>query len=62
MTMFYMSPGEQISHTEGITIVRGVETAKMYLAKPECLLTMTMYFSRNVLDENDVMQCKLQEP
>ena len=47
---------------EGITIVKGVlETAKVYLAKPECMLTTKTDFFGNVSGENDVTQHKLQE-
>ena len=49
MTMFYTSQEEQVSHMEGITIVKGVlETAKVYLAKPECMLTTKTDFFGNV--------------
>ena len=62
MTMFYTSPEEQVSHTEGITIVKGVlETVKEYLAKPECVLTTKTDFFGKVLDENDTTLQKLQE-
>ena len=60
ITIFYTSPEEQVSHTQGITIVKGVlETTKEYLAKPECVLTTKTDFFGNVLDESDAMLQKL---
>ena len=45
-----------------ITIVKGVlETTKVYLAKPECVLTTKTDFFGNVLDERDATLQKVQE-
>jgi hypothetical protein len=62
MTKFYTAPEKQVSHVEGITIVRDVlKTLKAYVANPELVLTTKTDFFRNPLDMADPTLMKLQQ-
>ena len=62
MTKFYTSAEKQVSHVEGITIVKAVlKVVKTYVAKPERVLTTKTDFFGNALDTANTTLLKLQD-